>query len=296
MSRTLQRLRLTVPLSRDGCKISPRSLRAISKTVLMLVTRTQRKSSSVRLMRRTAIHCYLTPIHPATVKVIKGPIWESKLLDFVGRFTKRRSEFEFALTIHTARGVDAANQTLGDVDRTTQEMKAKMDMMMKMFERFVLPEQKKMAQLIEKKGGVKACQESDKTLRELNDTEKKSSGPGLNFTTTPVAARGGPKVGSKSDFDDLKDDLRTDPDEAIAKNLDTFSRKFEIQKRQITEELSKVMRREGDRIISAVTSGPHDKIIDPVCYVSTRVVTYLCITDFIPQDVYMLWKEMVYIV
>jgi hypothetical protein len=203
------------------------------------------------------------------VKVIEGPVWKGKLLDFVGRFTKRRSEFEFALTIHTARGVDMANQTLGDLDKTTQEMSAKMDTMMKMFERFVLPEQKAMEQLIEKKGGTKACQESDKILQELDEFGKES---GRAFDKGAVASLGKQKTRPAKDLDELKKELHTDPDAAMEKNMIAFSRKFEIQQRQITEELSKVMRREGDRIISAVTSGPHDKIIDPV---RNTVASYL---------------------
>jgi hypothetical protein len=82
------------------------------------------------------------------VKILKGPVWEGKLVAFVGKFTKRRGEFEFALSIHTALGVDAANRAITAVDKTTQEMNAKMDMMMKMFQTFVGPEQKEMARLV----------------------------------------------------------------------------------------------------------------------------------------------------
>lgn len=72
------------------------------------------------------------------MKILKGPVWEQKLINFVGAFTKRRTEFEFALSIHTAVGVDMVN-------KTTQEMNEKMDMMMKMFQQFVSPEQKEMS-------------------------------------------------------------------------------------------------------------------------------------------------------
>jgi hypothetical protein len=44
--------------------------------------------------------------------------------------------------------VDAANRALTVVDKTTQEMNAKMDMMMKMFQQFVAPEQKEMARWV----------------------------------------------------------------------------------------------------------------------------------------------------
>lgn len=75
-------------------------------------------------------------------------MWSSKLSGFVATFTKRRGEFEFALSIHTALGVDAANRALSAVDKTTQEMNAKMDMMMKMFSQMMSPEAREMARFV----------------------------------------------------------------------------------------------------------------------------------------------------
>jgi hypothetical protein len=116
--------------------------------------------------------------------------------------------------------------------------------------------------VVESKGGLKACQENDKILKELNDMEtagNPSSGAGL----------GGGK--SSSSLADLKEDLHLDPDAAMEKNMAVFVRKFEVQKRQImlvlvpllsapysrhfSDELSRVVQREGDRVISAVTAG-----------------------------------------
>ncbi|KAJ6511394.1 hypothetical protein C8R47DRAFT_732752 [Mycena vitilis] len=199
------------------------------------------------------------------VKVLKGPIWEGKLVKFVGIFTKRRGEFEFSLSIHTALGVDAANAALKAVDQTTAEMNAKMDMMLKMFQQFVSPEQKEMARQIQQRGG-QAVIDNDKALKELNDWENKSGGA----QGSPATHAG--KSAKPADLDDLKDDLHTDPDTAMEQNMTVFTRKFEVQKRQIIDELSRVVERQGDRIISAVTAGPHDKIIDP--------------------NVHAIWKEM----
>ncbi|KAJ7809646.1 hypothetical protein B0H14DRAFT_3759037 [Mycena olivaceomarginata] len=52
---------------------------------------------------------------------LEGPIWEGKLVKFVGMFSKRRDQFELALSIHTSLGVDAANRAISTVDKTTQE-------------------------------------------------------------------------------------------------------------------------------------------------------------------------------
>ncbi|KAJ7031624.1 hypothetical protein C8F04DRAFT_1110026 [Mycena alexandri] len=198
------------------------------------------------------------------VKVFKGPIWEGRLVKFVGAFTKRRSEFEFAMAAHTAVGVDEANRALKTVDQTTQEMNAKMDMMLKMFQQFVTPEQKEMDRQIQQRGGL-AVLNNDKALKELNDYENKSNPQG-------TAATHGGKMAKPSDWQDLKDDLHADPDVAMKENMTVFTRKFEIQKRQIIDELTRVVERQGDRIISAVNAGPHDKIIDP--------------------NVHIIWKEM----
>jgi hypothetical protein len=39
-----------------------------------------------------------------------------------------------------------------------------------------------------------------------------------------------------------------------------------------SDEMSRVVERQGDRIISAVTAGPHDKIVDPVGAHSALIV------------------------
>ncbi|KAF9644578.1 hypothetical protein BDM02DRAFT_3074100, partial [Thelephora ganbajun] len=70
----------------------------------------------------------------------------------------------------------------------------------------------------------------------------------------------------------LQQEINSDPDEAIEKNAEFFDRKFDIQRRQIVEDIARTVNREGDRIISAVTAGPHDRIVDP--------------------DIYNIWKDM----
>ena len=46
-------------------------------------------------------------------------------MEFVGVFTDKRKEFEFAMTIHTAVGVDEANIKLNIVDERTVELNQK---------------------------------------------------------------------------------------------------------------------------------------------------------------------------
>lgn len=62
----------------------------------------------------------------------------------------------------------------------------------------------------------------------------------------------------------LRRELEEDVEESFSRNMLVFQRKFEVQKVQIIEELGRVVRREGDRVIEAVVAGPHDKIVNRV--------------------------------
>nr|GAT44916.1 predicted protein [Mycena chlorophos] len=187
------------------------------------------------------------------VKVLKGPIWESRLAAFTGTFTKRRSEFELAMAIHTSLGVDAANRAINSVDETTRAINAKIDAIMTLFAHMASPEQKDMSRLIDQRGGVKVL-DDDKALSELNNIENRIYSQG---SSGKLAGKSGTQLS------DLKNELEVDPDAAIDANMEKFSRKLAVQQRQIVEELSHAIEREGDRIIGAILAGPHDRIIDP---------------------------------
>ena len=49
------------------------------------------------------------------VKVLKGFVWEARLVEFVGTFQQRKTEFEQALTIRIARTVEKMDKTLAGV-------------------------------------------------------------------------------------------------------------------------------------------------------------------------------------
>ncbi|PIL33367.1 hypothetical protein GSI_03987 [Ganoderma sinense ZZ0214-1] len=70
----------------------------------------------------------------------------------------------------------------------------------------------------------------------------------------------------------LKQELAQAPSAEISKNFETFERKFEIQTRELAEEMKRLIVHEGDRVISSVLAGPHERIIDP--------------------DLYEIWKDM----
>lgn len=196
------------------------------------------------------------------------------LLKFVELFVKRRGEFEYALTIHTALGVDALNDKMDDNTKITQDINAKMDLMMKMFQQSANSEERDMMTQVQRRGGIKSCLKSDRLLKELEELEEAehSDDLGGDGGLTRAKFQVGRRAADAPDFDKLKEDLNTDPEDAVKKNLEIFSRKFEIQKRQLLEEMDRIVRREGDRIISAINSGPHENIVDPVSHLFTATV------------------------
>ena len=125
---------------------------------------------------------------------------------------------------------------------------------MEMFREFVTPEQKRLAVLVEQKGGETII-DDEQIMKELSDAEALISAPtGMERL----------KAAKRFDLMEFQHEIRDDPSEAIEKNAEFFNRKFDIQRRQIQEDIERAVGREGDRIISAVTGGPHERIVDPV--------------------------------
>ena len=50
------------------------------------------------------------------VKILRGHTWETKLVGFADTFNQRKTEFQQALTIHTARTVDAVHSTVHTIE------------------------------------------------------------------------------------------------------------------------------------------------------------------------------------
>ncbi|KAF9781672.1 hypothetical protein BJ322DRAFT_1161455 [Thelephora terrestris] len=197
------------------------------------------------------------------IKIFAGPIWEGRLVEFVDVFTKRRGEFEFAMALHTTAGVDAANLKLETVDKRTAEISQKMDAMRQLFEEFVTPQQKVLTAKMEAMGGYSVL-EDEQAMKELASAES-----ALSTGSGPESRSGG---GRAFNFVELQQEINADPKDAIEKNSEFFNRKFDIQKREIVDEITRAFNRGGDRVILAILEGPHDRIVDP--------------------DIYEMWKEM----
>ena len=129
--------------------------------------------------------------------------------------------------------------------------------MIEMFQKFVTPEQRQLAFLVEQKGGD-AIIDNEQVMKELSDAEASISAP------AGIERHGPAKKFEIVDLAEIRREIRDDPAVAIEKNAEAFNRKFDIQRRQIQEDIERAVSREGDRIISAVTAGPHERVLDQV--------------------------------
>ena len=124
--------------------------------------------------------------------------------------------------------------------------------MLELFKEFVTPQQKELAAKVEEMGGT-AVQEDKEVMEKLEGAE-----------STLVRRPGGRNDGNCFNFAELQQEIKGNPAEAIENNSALFNHKFDIQRRQIEEDIARALSREGDRIIKAIRAGPEDRIVDQV--------------------------------
>ena len=139
-----------------------------------------------------------------------------------------------------------------------------MEVMMEMFQKFATPEQRQLALLVEQKGGGDAIIDNEQVMRELSDAEASISAPAGMERRRPA---------KEFDLVEIQREIRDDPAVAIEKNAEFFDRKFDIQRKLIQEDVKRAIRHKGDRIISAVTVGPHECILDSV-HISSLITIF----------------------
>ena len=136
--------------------------------------------------------------------------------------------------------------------------------MLQLFQEFVTPQQKKLAAIVKAAGGD-AARRDEQTMERLFREE--------SALTTARPGPEGQRNGSRSfDFGELQAEIKEDPNNAIEKNAEFFDRKFEIQRRQIVEDIAHAIahtiKQEGNRIIHEMEKGPHIRIFDLASYLS----------------------------
>ena len=191
------------------------------------------------------------------VKVLRSSNWDDTFKGFIKTFSQRRHDFTYALSIHVGVAVDDAKRELKKIDE-------KMDLVIEFLMKHAMSaEQQEVAAWVGTRGGASAVMGSNEKLQELVKVSASFSG-GAGKHDREGGSAESVRHGETNDFGTIKQELYESAERAIQDNLDTFERKYKMQQRELAAELSRVMEHTGDRIIKAVTSGPHDRIKDPV--------------------------------
>ncbi|KAJ7657340.1 hypothetical protein DFH06DRAFT_991084, partial [Mycena polygramma] len=181
-------------------------------------------------------------------KTIKSKIYESRLAGYTKMFADHKQEIGFALKVHTALGVDSANKKLDGQDVHLKLIEDKME---QLFRKLDTSRERDVQKFIEDKGGAKACVDNEATLQEL------VSKSGESLASLDPTHSGNGDLASARKL--LNKELAEDVDEAFKKNMKLFDRKLEMQSKQLSDTITST----GDHIISVLSGGAHDKILDP---------------------------------
>ena len=139
-----------------------------------------------------------------------------------------------------------------------------------MFKQLTPSDELALSRRIDARGGPQVVRENDLLLREFlqedNSAEQKhisKGGASNDHGVKSLSSNSRASGRSSYTIHDLKEDLHEDWDTAIKNNLQTFEGKFALQQRQLQEELWKFIHEENNRVIDAVSRGPHDLIKHP---------------------------------
>ncbi|KAM5542129.1 hypothetical protein V8D89_004212 [Ganoderma adspersum] len=185
-------------------------------------------------------------------RVFKSPVWAEKFAGFVEVFENCKAEFKFALMMQTANHDP-------DIKQPPSEIQAKLDTVLGLFNKFVSADEHRLSIEIDTKGGLKEIEKDDEVLKVLIDLDK-SSRPQAEDAPGGILPEKA-AWNNISALEELKAELRKDIEYALKKNLDTFTRKFELQY-HFLKVAQQDIRVENDRVIGVVMSViDHEKVL-----------------------------------
>jgi hypothetical protein len=186
-----------------------------------------------------------------SARALKSKIYENRLATWASTFADYRSQLEHALAVHIALGIDDANRKL---DKQESALKDIESTMLEIFKKLESPRERELTKFIIENGGARACVEKDDLLTKLVS----KSGESLTSISEKSNVKGGDDVVGARKM--LLKELAEDVDVIFRNNLAVFGAKLAIQRQQITD----VMERQGQQIMSVLLSGSHEKISDKV--------------------------------
>ncbi|KAF7350869.1 Protein kinase domain-containing protein [Mycena sanguinolenta] len=185
-------------------------------------------------------------------KMIKSKVYETRFADYMTRFENHKKNLIVELEIHTAIGVDATHEKLDKQGEDLTFIKEKVEVL---FRKLDMPREQNVQKFIADKGGVKACLESDVTLKEL----VQKSGEHLASSDPTHAGQGDIATVRRM----LDKELAEDVEKAFTKHMALFRRKLDAQQEQLKDTINQT----GEHVISAVigflSGGVHTRVKHP---------------------------------
>ena len=206
---------------------------------------------------------FLMPVRTALpVKFFTSLKWQGKFTDVAQQFADHKTAIQFDLQIHASVGITTANVTLSAVSTDMSKLTENVGKLMEVvFERMRSPEEREVASLVAAQpGGVEAALKNDALLEQVLAAQKSKDGKGAG------ARRHGGGSGAEEDktktISELRAEVGKDVEQVLADNK-YFEQKFEVVRMQV-DEVKVSIKRETDRVIDTLLSGPHERIIDRV--------------------------------
>ncbi|RPD54181.1 hypothetical protein L226DRAFT_510120 [Lentinus tigrinus ALCF2SS1-7] len=175
-------------------------------------------------------------------KVLRSMTWDDLFKQYIELFERRRADFILRISVHSGLVLEDAHHALQGIDEKVKELV-----------RTVAepsPEEQRLREIVERKGGAEAIASDDALLREVLRAEPRVAGDHESELNSDSLAT-------------VKAELLESAAEAVERNSEVFRRKFRLQEMKIVEELTRVSHAEGDRIIESVLDGPHNAIHNP---------------------------------
>lgn len=136
-------------------------------------------------------------------------------------------------------------------------------MMAAIFEKAMSPDQAKLRKLVLDKCGPDGSRDETQLKQLLKDKPTLIEGESRAGAPPKTSKAKDEKSSVDEVLREIKDMANdTLPDEV--KNMEYFERKFAMQSAQIVSAMEDIVVRESDRVITAIVSGPQDRILDKV--------------------------------
>ncbi|KAF8192248.1 hypothetical protein K438DRAFT_1590447, partial [Mycena galopus ATCC 62051] len=196
------------------------------------------------------------------IKFLKASSWSKELASQANRFTKRREELLFTLSMHTVITTEEINNKCAFPPPNVHNIYLPM---VEMFTAMMTTQERDMGRWIQQNGGEAKVLESDEMCADMIKYEATlvASSGAAPFAPNPMSYEDVTKKEVKATrIATLRKEYSEDIQNVIKSNLDNHSKRFEMGLDDLSKDLGQKIQHEGDRLIKYLKGGPHSRIKD----------------------------------